>query len=342
MIDPILNVMTVPAPEVSEPEAEGFALAHWGLSGSAKLLTGERDRNFRLRATDGRNYVLKFANQAEEQGVTDMQVAALAHVQTRDPALQVPRMVPLLDGAIEARHGAIRVRMLTYLAGVPLRAARGGTAQRRACGVVLARLGIALEGFAHPASATPLVWDLAHILRLRDVVDVVPDAGARALIGEMFDRFEAEIAPILPGLRHQILYNDMNGGNVLVDPSDPDRVAGIIDFGDLTRTALAIDVAVGGTSQITDVATIPIAIGDFVAGFHATRPLLTAELTVLPLLMACRLSMGTALHAWHRRTHPNNPHYTSTDPTELQRRLAMIRTVSGAETIAAINAVAGA
>ena len=342
MIDPILTVMTVPAPEISEAEAEAFARIHWGLSGTAKLLTGERDRNFRLRAADGREYVLKFANQAEEQGVTDMQVAALAYVRARDPSLQVPRMVPLTGGAIEARHGAIRVRMLTYLAGVPLRAARGGAAQRRACGGALARLGIALEGFTHPASATPLVWDIARILRLRDVVNVVPDAGAQALVAGMLDRFQDEIAPILPGLRHQILYNDMNGGNVLIDPSDHDRIAGIIDFGDVTRTALAIDVAVGGTSQITDVATIPIAIGDFVAGFHATRPLLTAEFTVLPLLMACRLSMGLVLHAWHRRTHPNNPHYTSTDPTELQRRLAMIRAVSGAETIAAINAVAGA
>jgi len=342
MIDPILSVMTVPAPEVSEDEAEAFALAHWGLSGSAKLLTGERDRNFRLRTADGREYVLKFANPAEEQGVTDMQVAALAHVLARDPSLQVPRMVELPDGAIETRHGDIRVRMLTYLAGVPLRDARGGAAQRRACGVALARLGIALEGFEHPASATPLVWDLAHMLRLRGVVDVVPDAGARALVGEMLDRFEAEITPILPRLRQQILYNDMNGGNVLIDPSDHDRVAGIIDFGDLTRTTLAIDVAVGGTSQLTDIGTIALSIRDFVAGFHATRPLLAIEFAVLPLLMACRLSMGLVLHAWHRRTHPDNPHYTSITPTELQRRLAMIHAVSEPETIAAINAVAGA
>ena len=121
MDNSIFSVMTVPAPVVSEAEAAAFARRHWGIIGTAKLLTGERDRNFRLRAGDGRDYVLKFANAAEDQAVTDMQIAALAHIAARDPDFCVPRMVPRPNGTIEALHGAIRVRLLTYVAGNPLR-----------------------------------------------------------------------------------------------------------------------------------------------------------------------------------------------------------------------------
>ena len=177
MGDSIFSVMMVAAPFVSEAEAEAFALTHWGITCTAKLLTGERDRNFRLRATDHREYVLKFANAAEDQAVTDMQIAGLAHVAGRDPDLQVPRMLPLPSGAMEALHGAIRVRLLSYVPGIPLRETTHTAAQRIACGKALARLGLALDGFAHPASSTPLIWDLTHTLRLREVLDAVPDAG---------------------------------------------------------------------------------------------------------------------------------------------------------------------
>ena len=331
----IFSVMLVPAPVVSEAEAEAFARTHWGITGTAKLLTGERDRNFRLRANDGCEFVLKFANAAEDQTVSDMQIAALAHVASRDPDLRVPRMVARPCGAIEALHGVIRVRMLSYVPGIPLRETTHSTAQRVACGVALARLGLALDGFAHPASFMPLIWDLAHTLRLRDVLGALPEA--RDAITVVLDRFEVEIMPVLPNLRRQVLYNDMNTGNVLIDPANHAVVAGIIDFGDLVTTALAIDVAVGATSQIDDIATIPADIGEFVGGFHATRPLLPGEIAVLPLLIACRLAMSLVLQAWHRQSHPHNPHYRPITSAELQRRLAMINVVSRPETSAAIR-----
>ncbi len=41
--------------------------------------------------------------------------------------------------------------------------------------------------------------------------------------------------PQLAGLRHQVIHNDLNLHNVLVDPKDGARVAGVIDFGDMVR-----------------------------------------------------------------------------------------------------------
>ena len=46
----------------------------------------------------------------------------------------------------------------------------------------------------------------------------------------------------MPRLRAQVVHNDLAPTNVLVD--DRLAVTGIIDFGDLTRTALICDLAI--------------------------------------------------------------------------------------------------
>lgn len=326
----IFSVMTVPAEAVTPAAAEGVALRHWGMRAKAMPLTGERDCNFRLSAADGAEYVLKFANPAEDPAVTDLQIKALRHIAARDHAFPVPRVVPLPTGAAELALGrpggrAQRVRLLTFLPGVPLRRVRHSAAQREACGRALARLGLALRDFHHPAARHPLIWDLAHFPRVREVMAALDHQEARDVVEAVLEDYDAVVRPVLPSLRHQVLHNDMNGGNTLFDPSDPDRVVGIIDFGDMVETALAIDVAVGAANQTDDV-------DRFVAGFHAVRPLVSQEVAVLPTLIAARRCMSLVLRAWHRSVHPDNPHYASLEPGEIALLLGEIATTRAAET----------
>ncbi len=327
-LHPIFATMTIPADDVTEEEAASVARAHWGIRATAKLLTGERDRNFHLVSADGAEFVLKFANPAEPPGVTDLQVKALQHVARTDPALNVPRMVPLPSGRIEAlverEPRPARVRLLSWVHGTPLRHAPRTPVQRESCGRALARLGLALQGFAHPHSHYELIWDLTHALRLREILHHLEDAAAETAIGGLLDEFERLVVPALPGLRHQVLYNDMNHGNTLVDPAHPDEVVGIIDFGDIVHTALVIDVAVGATTAVGDDMTVPDFLARFVGGFHAVRPLLPVEVALLPILTAVRAAIGTVLQAWHRKVHVDNPHYARMTGAELARRLDRI------------------
>ncbi|WP_449376157.1 phosphotransferase [Bosea thiooxidans] len=59
------------------------------LAGEASELTGERDRNYHLRAGDA-HYVLKVSNPAEDPQVIDFQTRALLHIAAVDPGLPVP------------------------------------------------------------------------------------------------------------------------------------------------------------------------------------------------------------------------------------------------------------
>jgi Ser/Thr protein kinase RdoA (MazF antagonist) len=336
----IFSVLTLPPLNVSTEEAEAIALAQWGVRARAKMLRGERDRNFYLRADDGREFVLKFAHPAEAAGFRAMQVAALNHIAQVDPGLRVPRVVPLSDSRAEAsvQHpsGAVQhVRLLSWVRGDLLGKVRRSAAQRIACGRLLARLQDALQGFHHQGDGHPIVWDLQHALRLREVVFAIPHAPARTCIAALLDTFESDIVPLLTGLRRQVLHNDM-GVNTLVDPVDPEQVVGVIDFGDIAETAIVFDVAIAAAAHLGEDMRASGAIGHFVSGFHAVRPLLPQELSVLPLLVGLRMAMGLALAAWHRHSQPDNPHFELTEAT-IDRRLAAINAVYSNETRQALE-----
>ena len=123
-------------------------------------LTGERDENFRLTADDGTEFVLKIANPAESPAETDLQTAALLHIEKTDPELPCPRVLRDCTGGTHVGFvdecGAQRTaRVLTFLPGRLLGASTRSQRQRAACGRIGARLTLALRGFDHPAADRP-------------------------------------------------------------------------------------------------------------------------------------------------------------------------------------------
>ena len=188
----IFSVMSVHALDVSTDTAEHVAREHWGIAGRAKALTGERDRNFHFRAEDGREFVLKFANPVEDEGVTDMQIKALRHIARTDPGLPVPRVIALPGGGFETpvpheTGGIQRVRLLSWLPGTNLMRSRRSVAQRVACGRLLARVQVAMGTFTHASTGHELVWDLKHALRIREVMFALTSVTARDRIVPLFD-----------------------------------------------------------------------------------------------------------------------------------------------------------
>lgn len=335
----IFSVMTVHALDVSPDTAERVARDHWGIAGAAHALTGERDRNFHFSADDGREFVLKFANPVENAAVVDMQIKALDHIAKIDPGLAVPRVIAMPDGQVETlvpheTGGIQRVRLLSWVPGDLLHSSRRSPAQRVACGRALARVERALKTFQHPASGHALIWDMQHALRLREVADTMPSADASAVLEDILAEFEARVTPALPRLRRQVLYNDMNGGNTLVDPADHSRFAGLIDFGDMVETTVAIDVATGATAQLAPDMDDVDAIALFISGYHEILPLQPEEIDLVPLLTATRIAMSLTLQAWHRAMQPHNPHYADVTPTVIARRLAHIAAIRAPDTAA--------
>ncbi|MDB6012449.1 MAG: hypothetical protein JWL65_4699, partial [Gammaproteobacteria bacterium] len=143
-LDAFMATMVAASVATSCDEAEAFALKRYDLRVTANRLTGERDENFKLVGSDGREYVLKIASAAEEPAVTDLPTAALLHVERVDPGFPCPRVLRNRDGLTCSRFedaaGLGRTaRILTYLPGKTLRSSVRSSVQRAACGRVAAR-----------------------------------------------------------------------------------------------------------------------------------------------------------------------------------------------------------
>lgn len=296
--------LTTPPPVLRPDQALALASAHFGVTGDLSPLTSERDLNYRL-TTPQASYVLKLANPAEPPEVTGFQTRALLHLAATD--LPIQRVIPTLDGQSQAvtPHGILR--LLTWLDGQPQHQTPRSLPQAAAMGAMAARLSRGLQGFTHPAAAHVLQWDIKQAASLRPLLpSITPDL--RPLAQATLDRFEAQIAPHLPSLRAQVVHNDLNPHNLLVDPTDPARITGVLDFGDMVETPLICDAGVAASYQV-DPAQPWASLRAFARAYHAILPLTPLEAQLLPGLAATRMLTTLAIASARAARYPENAPY---------------------------------
>lgn len=306
--EPLGGSLDTLPPAYAAGDVAALAQRHWGLSGTLSPLTSERDQNHHLHGPQGQ-FVVKIANLAEGHAVQRMQNRALRHIAARDAALPVPRVVATQDGADDVilPDGHL-MRVLTWLEGVPLHAAAKTGSQSQALAAMLARLTRALGGFSDPAADHVLQWDIKNASQLAVLLGDIRDDGARALCADVLQRFAANVVPRFGDLRWQVVHSDLNPHNVLVDPADPDQVAGILDFGDMVRTPLVCDLAVAAAYRIDRNDPLGSLVA-FAAAYHAVNPLTAAEQGVYFDLVAARMVTTISIASWRAARYPENATY---------------------------------
>lgn len=275
-------------------------------------LVSNKDQNFRLDASDGKRYVLKISNDAEPLQVIDFQHRALLHVAKQDASIPLPRVIPTLSGqlhcCVENGGKTNFVSVLSWLEGLVLDEAIADTELSKRLGRLLARLGLALKYFDHPYSGPPSLWDMKRAARLRDLLVYIEEPDLRQLISQTLDCFE-QLKPELDSLRTQVIHNDMNLGNVVMDKARPGHISGLIDFGDLTRSPLIIDLAVAAAYQLGD-GTDPLGCAlPLIAGYHSIRPLQSLEMELLTDLIRTRLITSLLINSYRVTLFPENREY---------------------------------
>jgi len=315
------GVLSDTAHKVPLEWAQALAAHHYGRSGRLTALSGERDSNFLLECDEhggepsrAQRCVLKISHPAEAPLVADFQTQALLHIAATDPMLPVQRILPTVDGRpsllVTAPDGTTRVvRLFSYLPGEPLPKAQRSATQARALARTLARLDLALRDLRHPAGELALPWDIQRADEVRPLLDHVEDAGRRAMALRVLDRFATAVKPLLPALRRQPIHNDFNIYNVLVDPDDHARIAGVLDFGDMVQAPLVDDLAVAAAYQVDPTADTLSTLADFVGAYHEVLPLRAEEIAVLFDLLQARLVMVVAISGWRAAREPANAAY---------------------------------
>ncbi|MGE5226467.1 MAG: aminotransferase class III-fold pyridoxal phosphate-dependent enzyme [Planctomycetaceae bacterium] len=304
-------VLTVRPPRFSEQDARAIAERTYGVApAAARDLGSERDQTFLLSgASEEPLAVMKVSNPAEDPETLDMEALAARWVARTDPDLPValpwaaagadPDDVTSCRMFLEAADGSHWVRMYDVLPG---RASVDHTALSDdalgAWGETTARLGRALRGFFHAKADRTMLWDPQHALRSRALLHEIPDPTHRAAVVRVLDRFEAVVVPAWAGLRSQAVHGDLTTDNALVD--DEGRITGIVDFGDMSYSALAIDLA-----SILD-SLVAERTGDelfraarlVVDGYERVTPLEPLERRLLGELWAARSAVTIAIRSW--------------------------------------------
>lgn len=341
----ISSALSGSADPVSDDLAAKIAREHFGLAGKATLLTGERDQNFLLR-TEHAKFVLKISHPAEGRGAIDFQTAALLRLAQSDPELPTPHIIRTRNGQAEAvvrdSTGAERVaRVLSYLPGAM---AAGRPTSPRLClaiGHTLAQFDRALAQFAHPADSFDLSWDIVQFARLRPMLSGVADPADRANAERALDRFDAAIAPVLPGLRHQVIHNDLNPFNILVSEEEPGVITGVLDFGDMIRAPLVNDLAIASAYHVGSGCDALTPVLEIVAAYTAINPLTAEESDLLYDLIATRLAMTVLITEWRAVQHPQNRAYILKNHPAAVRGLIALRGIARADAQARFRRASG-
>ena len=320
------TVLTASRPALSEADAVELARACFAVTAAtARDLGSERDRTFALDDAGGQPLaILKVSNASEDPEVLDMEAEAALHVMAADPGLRVAvpwRPAGDSDPARPAAHPArparpgdpvteLRARWFrgdaTHWARLydvlpghsRIDAARLSDAALIAWGETTARLDQALRGFTHPRARRVMLWDVQHALAARAMLDDIRDARQRGLVARVLDEFERTVMPAWPRLRAQVVHTDLSVDNTLTD--DAGLVTGIIDFGDMSHTALMTELAsvldsLGVGREGDELFRLARLVLD---GFQRRTELEDSELDVLGVMWAARSAVTIAISSW--------------------------------------------
>jgi 4-aminobutyrate aminotransferase-like enzyme/Ser/Thr protein kinase RdoA (MazF antagonist) len=315
-----LEAPELPAPQVSEAQAEDILATHYGLRAHATSLGSQQDKNFVVTGLDGEIVgVLKIANPAFNASEIEAQDLAAERIAEAEPSLRVAVPLPNLAGqkctAITGLvDGTALVRLLRYLpGGTPLDTGYLSPTAVAGLGEVAGRVSRALEGFTHPGLDRILQWDLRYGADVvAELISHVADPARRARIDAAARDAWARIAPRADDLPRQAVHLDLTDANVVVSRSaggslHPD---GVIDFGDLSDSWTVSELAITVSSVLGHPGTEPTSILPAVRAFHALRPLTTIEVEALWPLLVLRTAVLIVSGAQQAVLDPDNPYIT--------------------------------
>jgi Ser/Thr protein kinase RdoA (MazF antagonist) len=296
-----LDAISTPQPEFSESEALRALAEDFGLDGTLDSLISERDQNYRVTTTAGERFVFKIANRAESTITTDFQIQALLHIERKGCPVATPAIRRTLSGNESSilYDGDIPhvCRVISYLAGTPLSDVTKTADLALNFGRCAANLDLALANFEHGGDKHVLLWDLQRAGDLRELTSYVEETDLRAAVCQCLDDFDRRVMPALSSLRHQVIHSDLHGDNVLAT-DDHKSIAGVIDFGDMVRAPLIMEVAVAAAYlRVADGNPMSLIV-PFIAGYNSIIALEEHELDLLYDLVRARLVATITILRW--------------------------------------------
>lgn len=283
---------------MTEAEAERMAVELFGITGAARELGSQQDRNFRIDGVDdagqAASFLLKVDNPAFSEGELASQNAAMEHLAER--GLRIPAPVRGRDGQTRQwwpeGAGMLPVRMFTFLPGGSLvDAGHFDASVIGELGRISALVAGGLADFTGEGLDRQLQWDMRTAAEVIDhLIDRMPDPARQDLVREKTLSAADRLNLVAAELRVQPIHGDVTDDNVVCTRLDNGRLFpdGVIDFGDLGLGWLVAELAVTMSSILPHLSKNPVAVFEAVRRFDEVVPLSDDEIAAIWPLVVLR------------------------------------------------------
>lgn len=199
------------------------------------------------------------------------------------------------------------VRLLTFLPGIIFADLKSHSSQLlEEIGRTLAKLDKLLFDYKNVNAHVDSKWDLKNTLRCRAFIKYLAHEEDKKICSFYLDQFE-ELLPTILSLKQSIIYHDANEYNMVVNASDPSKLSGLIDFGDMIKTFTICELAIGCAYCMICTEDKPLSTAlDVVRGYHQNFPLTFDELRVLFTLICSRLVISVTSSSYSLTVDPSN------------------------------------
>jgi len=213
------------------------------------------------------------------------------------------------------------VRLLTFLPGKTLAQVTPWTAEMlNQAGQFVAKIDVALKDFQDPVfSTTYNIWFMKNVLDVRKYLPDIRGSDRRELCAQILDEFETAVTPLIPQLDSGTIHGDFNEQNILVEKEQEAgnnnyRVCGVIDFGDTNEAAYVFELAVAVMYLMLKYPEMDpnLAGAHIIAGYSKHRDVTEEELSILPVIVACRFCQSLVIGEHKFADDPTNEYVLDT------------------------------
>ncbi|MFK5972488.1 MAG: aminotransferase class III-fold pyridoxal phosphate-dependent enzyme [Flavobacteriaceae bacterium] len=296
--------------QIKTDQAEKIVEDLYQLKGTATVLPGEVDFNFRIK-TASDSYILKISRPDEEVSYIEFQQELLNYVVNSEDEIGAPKTFSDRDGKfiseiIDAAGNVRKVRLLSWIDGRLWSSVNPIKDNLLfSLGEEAGKLTNALQGFDHPKAHREFVWDVAQAEWTYEYAHLFSEKHQKiaSYFQNQFKSFQKEYKQ----LRKGVVHNDANDNNIIVtnDLINP-QVKAIIDYGDAVSTPIINDLAVATAYAIMHKPDALAAALPIVKGYHAQFALAEEELKFLYNLIAMRLIISVTKSAINKQKEPDN------------------------------------
>jgi Ser/Thr protein kinase RdoA (MazF antagonist) len=278
----------------------------YGIEGEISPLVSYEDQNALVK-TPGAKYVLKIANKKWSQAFVQAQTDVLEYLRINAPGLTFPGVIRTRDGNTITRVEGFAVRLLTYLEGELLTNMPRTPELYQDVGRFLGQFSKAMQNFpADSVEGSDPLWKLDNVMACKAYLDDVADAHLRDQFERLYAYYEKNILPGLPRLRKAVIHSDANEQNFLIDPLEPTKISGLIDFGEMQYGSQVNDLAITLAYGLMGENDVAMASAKIIEGYEREFKLEKEEREILFYLMAMRLVTTITMSCHNAKLQPDN------------------------------------